>query len=280
MKPEEAISQFAAAVSPDNRRYVLPIAKRYLAKHPLTKEGVDAYLAGLESRGYAPGTVRRHWEVLGHLFRVLGAPWLYQRGTGPSVRELDVYAPALDPALIRQMIRAARAGRMDDTEAGLLALSTTYGLRRVELVELEPGFLALSSRSLFIQTAKRGRQRYHLIPEPIAPYLARYPWPRLTEFLATQLWHSMEEKAGVPRIPEVGYHAVRRILVKLLVEVGVPDQTVRVFMRWRQGGSDMLQRYYGTTVVGAGGRTVGPHEGDRRVDEAVFALHPFITEWE
>ncbi len=279
MAYDNLLKPFEAALPAGAHKY-LRIAQRYLksSRGQLTRRAVDAYLEGMRREGYADGTIHLHFATIRRLFRLNGVDWPYARGEGPVVRERAVYAPALDPALVRRAIAAARAGRLDATETGLLALSTVYGMRRVELVRVRRGDIRLPDGVIYVETAKSGRQRYHGIPEEIADVLAAYPCRPLSPWQASDAWHRICAKAGIKKMPEVGWHSIRRILTRELLDAGIAVPVVREFLRWKRTARDMPLLYHSTEIVGEG-RRVERTVSDKAVDERVFARHPFLAAW-
>lgn len=290
---ERLLQLFAENIAGSHHIYV-PIVRKFLryCGPNLTRKAVERYIAKMREEEYSDGRIDLEWRTLRRFFKIAGVEWPFRRHEGPKIREREVFAPALDPEIIRQMIKAATTGILNAEESAMLALSTIYGLRRVEMASIVSGGgdtlsdINLKSRVLFIQTAKHGRQRYHLIPEEIVPYLAAYRFPKKPRPAQelTDLFYSIERKLGLDHIPEVGWHAIRRTLVQVLIEAGLPELTVMSFLRWKRTERSMVALYYATTRVGLGGvrgRTleVQMKESDRRIDEAVFEVHPFLPEW-
>lgn len=255
-----------------------------------SRQAVDRFLQHMKEEGYADGTVDLAFRVLRRLFLVNGLEWPYRRGEGPVIRETEVYAPALDPELVREMIGFAVRGELEPDEAGCLALSTVYGLRRVEMASLRSQDLRLDEGLVFVQTAKHGRQRWHLVPEEIRPYLEGLApsLPLGTPARVANVWYRIEERTGLSEIREerrqqgepcdLGFHAIRRTLDRLLLEAGLPIPTVMDFLRWKRSATNMPLRYYSVQFVGRQS-SVRLGGEDRRVDEQVFAVHPFLPAW-
>lgn len=274
---------YSESLPPSCRRVYVGAADRFLrfAAGDLSRDKLLAYIHRLLKQGYSPNSVRRFDVViLRGLYRSNGIPWPLKRWELPQVRESDVFAPALDPSLIGRMVRAARAGLVSPEGTALLAVSTTFGLRRGEMARLGPADVDLGNRLLHVATLKRGRERVHLIPAVIVPYLQRGPWGRLTPRQVSEYFYEVEAAAGIGRLRECGWHGIRRALVRGLVEAGVPEVAVRNFLRWKRSETDMLARYYSTTVLTEGGSYLDTTAEDRQVDEAVFRVHPFLPMWE
>lgn len=281
MIKEQKLLEVLIEKTKGSRKNLLSINKRFLtfAEGDMSKEKVQAYIKRLETQKYAPGTVLLHFSCIRRLFKVNNIEWPFGWGESPRIAEKDIYQPALSPKLVVRAIEAARDGALNSTEAVWLALSTVYGLRRIELQNLQPDDLDLVGQTVYIETAKQGRQRHHLLPPEIVPVLENYKFPILSAFKASQVWYSIEKKANLPRLPDVGWHAIRRILNTLLLDANLPAVQVMDYLRWKHSANIMPARYYSTTIVGEGDSTVGIEKGMRDVDLKVFEVHPFLREW-
>jgi len=259
------------------RNLYLSYAKRFLdfaSGRELDRKAVEDYLKVLRKQGYSDGTINFTFRVIKRVYDCNGIPWTFRRGEAPQIRESEVFAPALDPEDIGEMITAK--DKLTPQERAFLALSTTYGLRRTELASISPSDLDFNTNTVFIMTAHRGRQRYHIIPPEIKPYLEDYNFASMNQFEASTVFLSIEDKAGLQHIDGVGWHAIRRTVDTLLLDK-LPEATVADFMRWKSRGI-MPQRYYATRFVGRKGGIVLSKES-RSVDEKVFEVHPFLPYW-
>ncbi|MDI6894847.1 MAG: phage integrase N-terminal SAM-like domain-containing protein [Bacillota bacterium] len=273
---------YADTLPPSCRRSYVHTARRFLqfAGGDLGRDRLLAYIRHLEKQRYSPNTIRRFELVaIRGLYRACGIPWPLKRWELPAVSERDIYAPALHPDLISRMVSAATSGKVTPTDAALVAMSTTYGLRRVEMASVTPTDLDTDRGVLYVRTAKRGRERAHLVPDAVLPYLERGLSHPPTPREVSEAYYRVEEAAGLPRMPEVGWHAIRRALTRGLVEANLPEAVIRNFLRWKRSESDMLLRYHAATVVGEDGGYLDPGRQDRQVDQAVFERHPFLPLW-
>lgn len=244
------------------------------------RQTIDRYLDHLRrTHSYSDGTVHFIFGILRTLLTRNGIEWPYRRGEAPVIRENKVVAPALHPTTIMRMIEATKARGQPDEKAWL-ALSTTYGLRRVEMQELAPDDIKLRTRVIHIATAKHGRERNHRIPEEIVPYIRGYDFPPMAEFQSFVLWYRLENLIEAKHVNQVGLHAIRRTLNTLLLRV-LPEATVMSFMRWKQRtSSHMPYRYTAITFVGEEGEESVELVGDAlTVDKEVFEKHPFLEFW-
>lgn len=252
-----------------------------------SREKISKYMDHLRKQhSYHDGSVNFAFRVIRTLFnrneailKAEGYEWPFRRGESPSIREDKIQAPALHPEIIGKAISAVKVTGSPEEKA-FLALSSTYGLRRVEMVELDASDIRLKDRTIHIATAKHGRERTHLIPELLIPYLSEYDFSqeRSENFLFT-LWYRIEYRIGFPHTHKVGWHSIRRSLNTILLR-RLPEATVMSFLRWKQRtSSHMPFRYSAIKFVGEEGESTEVVGDALDVDNQVFAVHPFLEYW-
>lgn len=236
-------------------------ADRHLAgrRQGFTRDHLLEFFAQERSAGHAPASLRHTHTALRVYFRHLGEPLPLEGRALPLPRLYQQDRPQLQPEEVAQLVTAARTGRLSRLGTAWVALVTVYGLRRVEL-----GRVLLSKTGLQVVTAKTGNPRQHRLPTALAPFVRGYR--PLTPSLASGLWHAVARGAGLPEAPGFGWHAVRRALATALVEAGVSQLHLMHFMGWEARPTRSVERYYAPRP--------------EAVDEAVFAVHPFLKLWE
>lgn len=247
----------------------------------LDKESINRHLARLKRQGKKPGTINFAFRAIRTLFNVNTLDWPFRRGEAPQIGQRDEYKPALDPELIRIMVDAAKNGKLDSSPACFLALSTTYGLRREEMCDLQPGDLDFKANTIFISTVKFGRERYHLIPVEIKPYLSGHDFSkRYSLNQMSQLFWVVVNRSGLEalRPQRLGWHSLRYSVKTCLDKSGLSPYDVHSFMRWkgveREFAMDM--RYHASHFVGLEGtRVVMEAESDKEI----FEKHPLLEFW-
>ena len=269
------------------RNLYLRYAKDFLdyAGGNFERETIDKYLARLRrrkhSRGqtYSDGSINFAFRVVRTLFSRNNLEWPFNRGESPQIREDRILAPALDPDIIGEMVQAVKENGEPDEKA-FLAVSTIYGTRRIEMVELTQDDVDIKSGTIHIATVKNGRERTHIIPEAIMPYLEPYDFSsKRSEFELFTLWYRLEYKIGLEHTDQVGWHSVRRTINTLLLDQ-LPEVTVMSFMRWKQRtSSHMPYRYSAQRFVGREGVTTKVVGEAKDVDSKVFKVHPFLEYW-
>lgn len=275
--------------NPKTQNHYLKYAQDFLDKTTgFDRASMDSYIKELE-KSNKPGTVNFTFRVIRRLFKVNeseltkdGITWPYRPGEAPTIGERDEYRPQLSPHIIEMMITAAKNSKLFPDEQCFLALSTTFALRRGELVNLQADDINLRSNAIYIATLKFGRARYHLIPPEIKPYLEAHDFnQRYGEATMSQMLKRILRKSGAGTIKDddLGWHAIRRAVFTGLINNGVNPMAARVFMRWKSASGDMAMpsRYYGNAVVDL--EQVEPVLEEAKGDEKIFENHPFLPFW-
>jgi integrase len=281
---DELLEKYADNLSNSgNKAHYLSYARAFLNQADgLNRVAIDRYLDTLRKQGWKPGTVNFAFRVVRRLFIVNGLPWEYRRGEAPQIAERDEYRPQLSADIIWIMVEAARNGKLYPVESCFLATSTVYGLRREEMSNLGPGDVDLANSAIYVSTVKFGRQRYHLVPPEIYPYLAQHDFSQVYG-LATvsQMFKKILDKSGLGALKSqrLGWHSIRRAVFDGLINSGVNQMAARAFLRWKSATGEMAMpaRYYGNVVIGLDGSK--PVLEEAKGDEEIFELHPFLEFW-
>ena len=284
MNKDELLSKYDSNLSGSkNKNHYMSYARGFLDyADKLDKETVNNYIKKLKRQGRSPGTVNFAFRVTRRLFAVNGIEWPFRRGEAPPIGQRDEIKPALAPEVVKMMIAAAKDGKLDDDEACFLGLSTVYGLRRVEMCDLRSGDFDFKQNHVFVSTIKMGRQRYHLIPAEIEPYLQKHDFEKhYTDTAMSQMFWRIINKSGLESFQseKLGWHSIRRALVTLLHQAGVDPFTVHQFMRWKGAERELAMdsRYHATHFIGLEGTKVVALEAQS--DKEVFKKHPLLKLW-
>lgn len=267
-----------------NKDHYLSYARNFLdSADGLDRASIDRHLNTLRQKGRKPGTVNFAFRVIKRLFTVNGLVWEYHRGEAPAIGQRDEYRPQLSADIIQVMVETAKNGKLYSDESCFLALSTIYATRREEMANLKPEDVDLANNAIYISTVKFGRQRYHLIPPEIYPYLVKHDFSRAYG-LATmsQMFKKILNKSGLSGLKSqrLGWHSIRRAVFDGLINNGVNPLAARAFLRWKGATGEMAMpaRYYGNVIVGLEGNK--PMLEEAKGDEEIFASqHPFLGMW-
>jgi len=230
------------------RRFLVPINGGFVLNDGLAR----VYLANMyEAKN---NTVRATYYALRSFYRSQDIPFNISLPEG----EANPYRPTLDLVEIQRLIIAVLEGGTEE-ERGVLSLSTTYGIRRVEIPRT-----ARNDHTVTIRAAKGGRIRTHLIPDEIYNNLATYDFTPRSGWYYSDLFGKMTDRAGLDLKRGYGFHSIRRALYTgLMGKVNYFFQ--HEFMRWssRELNLDMIYNQ------------MPPAE----IDKLVFAAHPFLKMW-
>jgi integrase len=275
----EAIEEYGR----DTSRERAAIVRRFVERegwHEDASAALRHHLRDLEAEGLAPGTVDLAYRTVRAFYRRLGLR--PPRVAGHHYDPRDSRRPALSPDVIARLVAAAKSGAPGPYPIALLALSTTYGLRAVELARVRSTDVDPGNERLFVRTAKGGPMRWMWLPPAIANWLVT-DWPLTdeddVELLFGELWDSAID-AERPR--GVAWHAIRRALHRDLAAAGVGESDRRRFGRWASR-RDMASLYAEPNLV-VGEKTVRPaidpsDEGRREYDLAAWERHPYLALW-
>lgn len=267
-----------------NRNHYLRFARGFLDDtEGLDRVSIDRYVLYLQKeRHYSPGTINFAFRVIRRLFAVNKLDWDYRQGEAPIIKQRDEYRPQLSPHVIEMLIVAAKNGKLFPHEQCFTALSTIYGLRREEIANLQPEDINLRVGSIYIATLKFGRERYHLIPEEIQPYLTVHDFKqRYAVATVSQVFKRILVKSGAGELKKLrlGWHSIRRPVLEGLIDNGVNILAARAFLRWKSATGElaMPSRYYGNVTVDLG--QTSPVLEEAKGDEEIFQKHPFLPFW-
>jgi len=220
---------------------------------------VRRYLLNIPSSSYA----RYIYYCLRKLFKANG--WNFDIEEVPEVGKQNTPTMSIDE--VAQLIKTRSL--LSSDERAFLALSTTYGLRRIELCSVRKEDIG---GKLHIEARKRGEARDHLIPEEIRPYLEDWEWLPVAESTASIMFNRICCKAGVESDRLEGWHGIRRSLATYL-EANAPIMMVWDYLRWSKpagakgyGISSMLGTYF--------------HMEPDEVDRQIFLVQPWLKYWE
>lgn len=276
----EALRRYGAEVGPARASQYVALVTRYLEGGGTnTDASLTAYLRAMERRGMRPSTVDLHRRTIRAFYRHL-------KMSPPRAKSFefdrdDVARPALAREVVERMVAAARASSLPGWHVALLALSTTYGMRAVELARVGDVHVDQEGARLYVRTAKHGQVRWCHLPPEIAPYMLA-AWPRGSTTSANKAYARLWAEAFDTTRPKgVAWHSVRRSLHRDLEAAGVSEADRARFGRWR--GTRSMANLYArpNQTVGVEGveQARTEDEGAREYDAAVWDHHPYTGLW-
>lgn len=249
---------------------------------------IDAFLdKEKESHGYNNNSLNHIFHILRTVFSRSNLDWPYNPSEAPMINENEINAPALSPVRVHELIHYSIIDK-NSPACIFLALSTTYGLRQQEIINLTSRDINLKSKTIYVATLMHGRQRTHLLPDPLIPLLVEYDFdtPRNESYMF-MTWYYLERMIGMEHIDHVGWHSIRRTLGTLLLRQ-FSETTVSSFLRLKQAASSkLLSQYSKTTFVGDLESVTELGEESLSDDQQIFSKdehgkyrHPFLGDWD
>lgn len=156
----------------------------------------------------------------------------------------------------------------------VIAMSTVYGLRRIEICSILSEDINMENNTIYIKTAKAGVDggRWMYIPIEIRSIIKNNLdncKNRSALYISSTFWYIMDKCSINIDSNRGGWHMIRRRLIIELTKVGLTDIEIIKFMRWKTKDniSSMLYRYSSTEPN---------EEVIENIDKKVFELHPFL----
>ena len=235
------------------------------SKRKYDREDVIEYLTWCREEGFSQASIKVMLRPIKLLADIQG--WEFPKLSMKKVRDSDIYKPMLSKD---DVVRAILEGKkvLIGEELALLALSTTYGLRREEMAYPNGLVIDMDAGVVKVNTAKGGEVTSHLIADEIKGYLSEYV-PLSCRCTATK-FRKIMRKVGIKCGWRYGWHVIRRELVTELLLSEISSVTVHRFMRW-SGGS-----IKGNFSV----MTMYAQKDQERIDNEIFKVHPFLKYWE
>lgn len=234
------------------------------AKSTYDRTDAMKFLNYMVRSGRSANYARWSYHVLRQFYKSLGIEFpLSARELPPLPGSDEINAPVFSREYVEALIAAVKRKGTPAMKA-YLALSTTFGFRRMELAKMSSS--AIFNGVIEVQAVKGGELRKHLVPEEIAPYLAGFQFPQRHEQTMVNLFHRMQSLAGLPQNIGDGFHALRRSLVTELTQTGLPLATIYTFMGWK------LSSRFG--ILGVYTRI-----DSKEVCRVVYRVHPFLNAW-
>lgn len=244
-------------------------------KCPIFKaDSVINFLNYLEKEGYSQSSLATTYSAIKFFFNVYEQKFDTTIIPKPKVNIYEQAHPSISVEKINQMINAVKQGNIPQQKA-FLAISTTFGLRNVELCNLKKQDIKQENGNyyIFIQTQKGGFPRWHLIPSEIEKYVVDYSFSPISKTEGNIIFKSICNLAGFngKETKGFGWHAIRRTLITELYAIqGLPEYLLNSFFRYGIAKNTMVNRY---------SRLDGNNPQLLEMDREIFKKHPFIKIW-
>lgn len=230
-------------------------------------------------QGISDRTRTKEFVQLKRLVEANNWPWPFTSDDKP-VAEEEPFAPAFMPEEIETLIKAR--DEYSKGELFYLALSTTWGLRREEMVRIRKR--DYNEQTIKIKIAKqkgRALRVEHIIPDEINSILQDYHPKLKSRGSLTYAFYRVLNKAGIERRKGYGWHSIRRTLRTLLewnlAENRLPLSLVADYMGWSKTQKGIV--YGGTPMLGVYAHPEIMSADPFGIDRLVLGVHPFVKHW-
>lgn len=238
----------------------IPIIKKFLPSiehDDIDESDARAYLANLYD--LKDNTVYKIYYALRSFYKSQNIPF----NMDPPPMSDHPYRPTIGLDEMPKLITTIKE-RGDPVERGILAQSSVYGIRRIEIMNVSKNDINHDDRTITIRAAKGGRERVHLIPDEIYNCIMEFDFVHKSDQTYANIFWSMVKKAGLELTKGYGFHSIRRALYTGLT--GKVDFYLRhEFMRWRTREINLDLIYDQTPPA--------------QIDKIVFENHPFLKLW-
>lgn len=252
--------------------------------------------AKMNKREWSKNYQRYNFYVLKNLAKATKSnwPWHLQPPEKPQDRERNVNVmPKKD---LKRAITQREEYGYNGRERFCLALSSVYGLRQIEIRNIETEHIDSENHRITIYTAKKNPKRTHYIPEPIRPIVYGYDPSRnlpSSRTVACEIFHNIFDPISEKirnsssyrsENPDPwGWHSIRRRIVTDLgslrekneqgeMEKVFDKEEIVNFMRWSQLDETMFSTYsYPEEEL--------QEEDQINLDLEIFKKHPYLEFW-
>jgi hypothetical protein len=285
--PEEALEKLKERLSSPRLRPPTTIltymatARRFLSTVGDTNQPTDSnvrrYFMERRNGGASERSLTKEFFHLKKLFIANNWPWPFTKDDTPYAEEKK-QLPFLEPSKIEKLI-AARA-KYTDAECFYLAIASTFIVRREELARIKKR--DYDEESIVIHTAKHGRRRQHLIPEPLRPIFLKFRAKEHTTTALSMIFKRICEKAEVKLEPRSGWHSMRYTLTTLIRDALIRDNLdpalVADYGGWSKQSLGTV--FGGAAMVGYYRRPEILFTDKFGSDRVIYEVHPFLHLWE
>ena len=234
------------------------------------------YFLKRRDEGISDSTLRTTFAVLQKLYRANHWDWPLVSGDRPET-SLEVASRALTGDEIAELIK--KRDLYSRAECFYLAIATIYAPRRIELARIKKRHI--KDNTLFIDTAKKGEKRTHLIPDEIMPYIEAYKPRENARSTLSHMFGRICIKSFGERKKGYGWHSFRypldTLLPGALAKADKDITLVGYFLRWSR--RDFGTRFFGTPMGGIYARPEILSSDPFFTDREVFEVHPFLPLW-
>ena len=258
----------------------LSIASQFLTwlgdRLPPDEMDLRRYFVHRRKEGISESSLRTTFAVLEKLYKANHWDWPLVKEDRPEA-PLEATTPAFTREEMEQLIKNREL--YSKGERFYLAIATIYAPRRVELARIKKR--NIKGNTIYIDTAKGGEKRTHLIPQEIMPYIEAYHPKEHTVRALSFMFNRICKKGLGKQKQGYGWHSFRRTLDTLLpialAKADKPLTLVGYFLRWSRKSTGA--RFLGTPMGGVYARPEIMNPDPFFADREVLEVHPFLPLW-
>jgi len=258
----------------------LSVANNFLTwlgdKIPPDELDLRRYFLKRREEGISDHSLRTEFAVLGKLYRANHWEFPFTSDDRPEA-PAEANTPAFTREEVEQLIKNREL--YSKGERFYLAIATILAPRRIELARIKKR--DIKGNTLYIDTAKHGVKRTHLMPDEIMPYIEAYrPRENNVSSLSAMFDRICKKGLGV-KMKGYGWHSFRRCLITQLLsslaQNNLPITLGAEYMRWSRKtiGAAFLGSITAATYVRQEARSEDPYY----VDKLILSVHPFLPFW-
>ena len=266
--------------APSTLTSYLSVANNFLAwlgdRLPPDEMDLRRYFMHRRKEKISDSTLRTAFAVLEKLYKANHWDWPLVKGDRPELSS-EANTPAFTRGEVEQLV--LKRELYSKGECFYLAIATIYAPRRVELARIEKR--DIKGHTIYIDTAKKGEKRTHLIPDEIMPYIEAYHPKEHNVASLSAMFQSICNKGLEEMRKGYGWHSFRRTLDTLLISaLAKADEDITYvgyFPRWSR--REFGQKFAGTRMAGVYARPEVLSSEPFHIDQVVFKVHPFLSLW-
>ncbi|MFA5252524.1 MAG: hypothetical protein WC454_08075 [Phycisphaerae bacterium] len=263
--------------------YYIDTAKRFLSrlnKDTFDGTDIDEYFSWRRAEGgISERTLKKEFFALAKLWKANKTePWPFSKEDTPKSKT-QANQPAFRPAEIDQLIMTAP--RLTKAEVFYLSIVTTWACRREALSQISKR--DFDDTTFLIHGVKGGETIRHYIPEVLQPVFRDY-WPgeHSTTGLSV-MFNRICKKAGIEKVPNFGWHSIRRTATTMATELFLPKNDLPASMWADYTGWSKAKKgseFFGAAMAGVYSHPEVLSDDPYRTDKLIYAVHPFLKTWE
>ena len=248
----------------DTINLYLSISQKFLSKYKKVNEDtIKDYVYELKEANYSDNYLRLVHYILCKLAK---SNKQEVNITPPKIEKIKVSQPVFSFEEVKKLVINCKK-YCDMQQKAYLAVSTIWGLRKIEILRIKKEDINKKDNTIIIKTAKGGRPQIYTIPAQIKDILYKYEWEEVSRAGIYGVFNYTLYlcKFKLENYMGYGFHSIRRALITEMLKAGIDHYTVALWCRWAIPQFCMLPTY--------------THLVKEDLEEKVYPKHPFLKLW-